>query len=106
MTKVNVIGNAECLYFILEEDSSLIGINSSATSEMTILFENNEVSSITFFNSPDGLLYPDKQLEQPDRLLKDFAWLVSYRALTPTDIFHTPIPRYKVLPPKDKNKSD
>ena len=106
LTKVNVIGNAECLYFILEEDSSLIGINSSATSEMTILFENNEVSSITFFNSPDGLLYPDKQLEQPDRLLKDFAWLVNYRALTPADIFHTPIPRYKVLPPKDKYKSD
>lgn len=102
LTKVNVIGNAECLYFILEEDSSLIGINSSVTSEMTILFENNEVNSITFFNTPDGLLYPEQQLEQSERLLKNFSWLINYRSRTPAEIFHTPIPRYKVVSANNK----
>lgn len=95
LTEVDVIGNAECLYYIQEEDNSLMGINSSITSEMKIMLENNEVKSITFYNNPSGKIYPDQQLETKDRLLKDFRWLKIYRSLSPKDIFHTPIPRHK-----------
>ncbi len=95
LRQVDVNGNAECLYYIVEEDSSLIGINSSATSEMRIFLTNNEVNSITFFNAPDGILHPDEMLTRKERFLKGFQWLSQYRAATPLDIFHTPIPRSK-----------
>ncbi len=101
LKRVDVNGNAECLYYIQEEDSSLVGINSSATSEMRIFLENNEVTSITFFNSPDGILHPENMLTPKERLLRDFRWLIQYRALSPKDIFHTPIPRYKVTPEEE-----
>lgn len=95
LKQVNVNGNAECLYYILEEDSSLVGINTSATSEMRIMLTNNEVNSITFFNAPDGMLHPDEMLSEKERFFKGFQWLIQYRAMSPIDIFHTPIPRQK-----------
>ena len=35
--RVDVVGNAECVYYLQEEDSTLIGINTSMTSEMRVL---------------------------------------------------------------------
>ena len=95
LVEVDVIGNAECLYYIQEDDNSLMGVNSSTTSEMKILFENNEVQSIIFYNNPNGNIYPDEPLDAKERFLKDFRWLNTYRSLSPEDIFHTPIPREK-----------
>ena len=95
LTRVDVIGNAECLYYIQEEDSSLIGVNSSATSEMRIDLKNNEISSISFYNDPDGTISPDELVSPADRQLKDFRWLIEYRALRPDDIFCKPISRFK-----------
>ena len=93
LTRVDVIGNAESLYYIQEEDSSLVGINSAATSEMRIFFEDNEIQSITFFNEPDGKLYPDAELDAKDRQLKDFRWLSLYRPATRHEVFTMPVER-------------
>ncbi len=95
LKKVDVIGNAECLYYIQEDDASLIGVNSSATSEMKISFVDNQIQTITKYNEPDGKIYPDQLLEENDKRLKDFRWLETYRARRVEDIFHTPIPRIK-----------
>lgn len=95
LCRVDVIGNAECLYYIQEEDSSLIGINSALTSEMTIFLEDSEIESIRFYNSPDGNLYPDKDLDEKDRRLKDFAWLINFRPKEVADIFVMPVVRKK-----------
>lgn len=93
LTRVDVIGNAESLYYIQEEDSSLVGINSAATSEMRILFENNEIQSIIFYNEPDGKLFPDAELHAKDRKLKNFRWLSGYRPATRHEIFSNPVER-------------
>lgn len=96
LRRMDVIGNAECLYYILDEDSSLIGINSAMTSEMSILLDSNEIQSITFYNNPDGKLYPDKDLPKEDRLLKNFHWLNVYRPQKKEDIFVNPVERKPV----------
>jgi len=103
LTRVDVIGNAESLYYILEEDSSLVGINSAATSEMRILFEDNEIQSIVFYNDPDGKLYPDAELHAKDRQLKDFRWLNAYRPATRHDIFTMPVERVSTQPATDED---
>jgi hypothetical protein len=106
--QVDVINNAECLYYILEEDTSLIGINYSVTSEMTIFLEDNKVKSITLYNNPDGKIYPDDALSEEDKILKDFRWLKRYRPFAIPDIFHTPMPRTKQeevnVPPPEQEK--
>lgn len=106
LNRVDVIGNAESLYYILEEDSSLVGINSAATSEMRILFEDNEIQSIIFYNEPDGKLYPDAELHAKDRQLKNFRWLNVYRPATRHEIFMMPVEREVTKKEAEENVSE
>lgn len=106
---VYVFNNAECVYFITDEDTSLMGVNVSATSEMKIILTDNEIDGIVFYNDPDGKIYPDKDLTDKDRRLKDFRWLDFYRPETIEDLYVKPIPRVKgeeqsVLPPSDTSQ--
>lgn len=93
LRQVDVINNVECVYYVLEEDSSLIGINASITNEMRIFLENNKLKEILFYNNPDGALYPYNKFPEEKKILKDFRWLNLYRPKSISDIFHTPIPR-------------
>lgn len=95
LKEVFVYNNAECVYFITEEDTSLMGVNVSATSEMKIILDNNEIEGIVFYNDPDGKIYPDKDLSDKDRRLKDFRWLRYYRPETVEGLYDRPIPRVK-----------
>ncbi len=94
--KVDISNNAECIYYLQEEDSSLIGINTSITSEMSIYLEDNKVSQIRFYDQPDGKIYPDDQFEEKNRKLLGFRWLDEYRPYKISDLFIKPIPRYRV----------
>lgn len=93
LNQVDIANNVECVYYVMEEDSSLIGINASITSEMRILLNDNKLKEILFYNNPDGALYPYSKLPKDKRILKDFRWLNIYRPRRIEDIFHTPIPR-------------
>jgi lipopolysaccharide export system protein LptA len=93
LVRVDVVGNAECLYYIQEQDSSLIGVNSTMTSEMTIFFKDSEIQTIRFYNDPDGKLHPDQELSDDDRRLKDFKWMSAFRPTDISGIFDNPVIR-------------
>jgi len=95
LERVDVINNAEAIYYILDEDTALIGINVSFTSEMVLIFEDNKIAQILFYNAPDGKIYADKELPWDDRFLKDFRFLDFYRPKSIEDIFKDPMPREK-----------
>jgi lipopolysaccharide export system protein LptA len=98
LEQVEVINNAECIYYIVDEDTALIGINVSLTSEMRLVFDNNKIQRIHYYNKPDGKIFADGDLKKEDRLLKDFRWLDFYRPKEILDIFKNPIPRTKLEP--------
>ena len=102
LKQVDVMGNVEVIYYVLDEDSLLIGINKMETSEMRIFLENNEIEELRFYDYPDGKLWSDNELPMKDRLLKDFRWLDAYRAKQITDIFSNPIPRMKIKQEEEK----
>ena len=93
--QVDIVGNAECVYYLQEEDSSLIGVNTSITSEMRVFLNDNTIQQIRFYDAPDGKVYPDESFEEKDRKLQDFRWLPEYRSRKPEDIYVNPIPRVK-----------
>jgi len=93
--QVDIVGNAECVYYLQEEDSSLIGINTSITSEMRVFLKENKIQQIRFYDAPDGTVYPDEQFEDKDRRLQDFRWLSAYRPRKPQDIYRDPMPRLR-----------
>ena len=93
LQRVDIVGNAECVYYIQEEDSTLIGINTSITSEMRIYLDSNHIQQIRYFDAPNGQVYPDEKMEDKNRKLLGFRWLDLYRPRKPEDLFVLPIPR-------------
>lgn len=93
LKRVDIVGNAECVYYVQEENDELIGVNTSITSEMRIYLDSNKIQQIRYFDAPDGQIYPDEKLEDKDRRLQGFRWLDLYRPRKPEDLFVLPIPR-------------
>jgi len=95
LTEVNVINNVELIYYVMDDDTLLIGINKMETNEMKIFLKNNQIEELRFYDYPDGKFWADTELPMDERLLKDFRWLDVYRPKQIEDIFSNPIPREK-----------
>jgi lipopolysaccharide export system protein LptA len=93
LKQVDIIHNVELIYYVMDEDSLLIGINRMETNEMRVFLKNNEIEELRFYDYPDGKFWAEKELPMNDRKLKDFRWLVVYRPKEIADIFVNPIPR-------------
>lgn len=85
--KVNVLGNAETIYYVREEDRSLIGINKAISSDMLIFLENNDIQTITYTDRPQATMYPEKDMSPYDLKLKNFKWIEGKRPGCKADIF-------------------
>jgi lipopolysaccharide export system protein LptA len=95
LIKVDVINNVELIYYVIDEDTLLIGINRMETNEMKMFLKDNEIEELRFYDYPDGKLWADKELPMEDRLLKDFRWMDAYRPKKIEDIFVNPVERNK-----------
>lgn len=85
--KVRVIGNAETIYFVREEDRTLIGVNKAASSSMLIYLENNKINTITYIEKPTHVLTPEKDVSIHDLKLRGFIWLEKRRPRSVGEIF-------------------
>ncbi|UQD57371.1 OstA-like protein [Flavobacterium sp. K5-23] len=84
---VDIIKNAEVIYFMRNDDNELIGINKNVSSKINLLLEENGVETITFFNQVDGEIYPEKDLPENARKLRGFVWREDERIKSKDDIF-------------------
>jgi len=87
LSTIEVIGNAETIYYVREDDGALIGINKSISSSMMIKVEESKVKSITYFEQPDAALHPEGGLAEQDLVLRGFKWDEGVRPLVVGDIF-------------------
>ncbi|MEI7724965.1 MAG: OstA-like protein [Bacteroidota bacterium] len=85
--KINVIGNAQTIYYAREEDKTLIGINVAVSSDMLVFLEKNQLKSITYINNPEAHLLPEKSVPPNERKLKNFKWEENRRPKKKSDIF-------------------
>jgi lipopolysaccharide export system protein LptA len=84
---IKVLGNAETIYYVRDENLELIGINRSLASNMAILLENRKVKQINYLTKPEAVLYPAAELSKEDQFLKDFIWITGQRPKNKNDIF-------------------
>jgi len=87
-----VTGNAEAVYFIEDDNGAKTGINKSASSSMDLFFENSTVIAINMAGSPQGTIYPNKELSADQRKLAGFEWRASLRPMNKNDIFRKAAP--------------
>ncbi len=69
---MNVEGSVETLYYVREEDQTLIGIDKGLANRLRIEFSDGEAESIIYIDKPEGVTYPEHELPQEERRLKDF----------------------------------
>jgi hypothetical protein len=86
---VDIIKNAEVIYYMRNDAKELIGINKNVSSKINMIFDKNTIETITFFKQVDGTIYPEKELPENARKLRGFIWRGDERIKSKDDIFTT-----------------
>ena len=84
---VDIIKNAEVIYYLRNEAQELIGINKNVSSKINLILEENAIETITFFQQVDGDIFPDKDLPENARKLRGLVWRGDERIKSKDDIF-------------------
>jgi lipopolysaccharide export system protein LptA len=79
ISKVNVNGNGESIYYVLEGDSVMTGLNKVICSNMVIRFAKNKLKTISFLVKPDAKLIPPHELKPEESKLDGFNWQIKKR---------------------------
>jgi lipopolysaccharide export system protein LptA len=74
LTSVFVDGNSESVFFVLEGDSIVTGMNKSICSRIVMAMENDTIKRVSFLAKPEAKFIPPHQLQEPDKRLKGFFW--------------------------------
>lgn len=85
---VDIIKNAEVIYYMRNEAHELVGINKNVSSKINIIFDKNTIEDITFFTNVDGDVFPEVDLPENARLLRGFKWRGDERIKSKDEIFN------------------
>ena len=87
LKEVDLIQNAEMIYYIYDEDDLLTGIDKGIASQIRLELEDNQITTATRMVSPKGETYPPDEFPENARLFPGFNWRGDERIMRPEDIF-------------------
>ena len=79
MRRIDVLGNAESIYFTLEGDSVMSGMNKSVSASMTLRFVSNKMKQLTWHGNPEASYTPPAELKAENKQFKGFKWRATER---------------------------
>jgi hypothetical protein len=81
LTKLDVIGNGQLLYFPKEneDDKKSIGLNKGECSEITLTIQERRIKKINLKKKPDSYFIPIQKISDEKLKLEDFHWRISER---------------------------
>ena len=88
MHQVDVLNSVRVVYYWMEQDSTLMGMNVSETSELSVFLENRKMKKMLMKPKTNGTFYPMDQLPADKMKLDNFAWFDYVRPLNKKDIFN------------------
>ncbi|MBL7818217.1 MAG: LPS export ABC transporter periplasmic protein LptC [Saprospiraceae bacterium] len=74
LRRMNVDGNAESVYYVLDDAQAYMSVNKMVCSSMIVQFGDNKVESIRFFTQPKATMTPMKQADHDALKMKGFKW--------------------------------
>lgn len=83
---IDIIKNAEIIFYSRNDEDSLIGINKSKSAKINMKFEN-VYKIVTLINQVDGEIYPDSQFPENARKFRGFDWRGNERPSSVDDLF-------------------
>ena len=74
ISKINIYGNGESIYFPLQGDSILMAMNRILCSDIYIYFKDNQLDKIKFDVKPEGSFIPPHEIKPENTRLEGFTW--------------------------------
>lgn len=84
---VDIIKNAEVIYYTRDGKNELVGINKSKSGKINIQITDNVIDEIRLLQDIDGDLYPESQFPENARKLRGFDWREEERPKSVEDLF-------------------
>jgi len=100
---VDIIKNAEVIYYSRNAEGELVGINKSKSGSINIQIEEQAIQEIRLINQIDGELFPDSMFPKSGRRLRGFDWRGEERPTSVEDLFKDDPP---LVLPKIKGLED
>src|SRR6476661_3002972 len=79
ISRVDVLGNAESLYYALDNDTATTGMNRAVSASMVLRFAESKLKTISFLTNPDASFIPPHELKKEDERLKGYRWRATER---------------------------
>ena len=79
LRRVDVLGNAESIFYALDNDTATTGMNRVLSANMRMLFLESKLNKITVLANPEARFIPPHELKPDDERLKGFRWLAKER---------------------------
>lgn len=87
LRQVDIIKNAESVFYARNDLQELIGIDKAKSGSISILFADGDIEEYTRYNQIDGNLYPESKYPEKEKILKGFDWREDERPLSVEDLF-------------------
>lgn len=101
--QIDVEGNAESLFYPLEGDGAMVGLNETKSGFLSIWVKENKLEKLKIWPSPQGTMTPIPDLKPEQKTLKDFYWFDYIRPQNKDDIYQV-VKRNVQEAPKRNNK--
>lgn len=86
--KTDVIGNVLAVFYPLDADSAMIGMNTTEASNLTIYFKMRAVDRIVVRSRSNGIMFPMDKIDEKKMFLSNFNWFDRIRPKDPEDVFY------------------
>ena len=72
LIKVDIVKNAESIYYLRNSENELVGIDKSKSALIQITFVDDKINSFTKINQINGKTFPENEIKENDKILRGF----------------------------------
>ena len=87
LSTIDIIKNAETIYFLRNEANKLVGIDKSKSGAIKIWLTDNAIDEMRKYNQIGGNTYPELDFPENEKILRGFNWRESERPTSVEDLF-------------------
>lgn len=85
--KADVHGNVQAIFYPLDSDSAMIGMNTTEGPSLVAYFKERAIDKMVIQGQSNGVMYPMEQIDRKKMFLTNFNWFEHIRPLDAGDVF-------------------
>ncbi len=85
--RIDIEGNAESIYYPIEDDGAMVGLDASKSAFLSIWIKDNKLEYLKRWTRVEGVITPMPDLKPEQKTLKDFFWFDYLRPKDKDDIY-------------------